>query len=170
MWSRFALLRRMTVGAIVCLGSVVQAQLVDDPDWKESEAPPPPAFSTARLVAIDMPVGLALRYNVDPDTVRLTPDGIVRYVMVATGQDGAVNAQYEAIRCATAEYKLYARSSGARWNVVRDAQWVALERTPRTLHAYLLARQSLCNSRGVTGHSSEELARRLRHPPQQSVP
>ena len=143
---------------------------MDDPDWKESEAPAPPAFSITALVPIDMPPGLSLRYAVDPQTVRLTPDGIVRYVMVAVGQDGAFNAQYEGVRCATAEYKLYARSSvQEKWNAVRNAEWMALERTPRTLHAYLLARQGLCQGRAVGGHSSQDLAYKLRHPPKQPL-
>ncbi|MDD4944117.1 MAG: CNP1-like family protein, partial [Rhodoferax sp.] len=90
-------------------GQVLAQVAALDPDWQESEAAAPPAFSAAHLVAIDMPHYVSLKFGVDPATLSITPDGIVRYVMVAQNATGSVNAMYEGIRCATGQVKTYAR-------------------------------------------------------------
>ena len=54
------------------------AQVFAEPDWQESEAPAPPAFSSKQLIAIEMPNYVALRLGLDPATLSITPDGIVR--------------------------------------------------------------------------------------------
>ena len=47
--------------ALLAFGAV--AQVVTDPDWKESEAPPPPAFNPDQLVPVDMPMLIRLVPN-----------------------------------------------------------------------------------------------------------
>jgi hypothetical protein len=64
-----------------------------DPDWRESEAPPPPALKTDGLIPLEM-VGSSLHFGVDPSSVNVGADGIVRYVVVATSSSGAVNGVY----------------------------------------------------------------------------
>ena len=54
------------------------------------------------MIQLDMPRHMAVKLGVDPETLRITPDGIVRYVMVAQSPSGTVNATYEGIRCLTA--------------------------------------------------------------------
>ncbi len=168
MWNRS--LAQAFVAGCLAVSGLAHGQLVEvDPDWKESEVPPPPPFKTQKLIPIEMPPAMSLRYGIDPDTVRMTNDGIVRYVMVATSPDGAVNANYEAIRCATAEYRNYARQSGGdKWNAEKDSQWIALERQPRTLHALLLARQGLCNGKAPAASDAASLVRRMKNPPRDS--
>ena len=39
---------------------------------------------------------------------------MVRYVVVATSDSGAVNAIYEGIRCDTGRFKVYARHNGGQ--------------------------------------------------------
>ncbi len=134
--------------SFIGLGAVAPAaaQLVDNPDWKETEAPPPPAFDPARVVEIEMPSRLTLNYGVDPDTIRITGDGIVRYVVVASNRTGAMNAFYEGVRCATAEMKTYARFTGGEWHPVENPDWQKM-RDMSSPHASELARQGLCRGR-----------------------
>ena len=110
----------MVFAALTFLGMPqVHAQLAaDDPDWKEVDAPAPPEFDLKRLVAVDVPVGGELKFGVDPATITIGKDWVVRYVLVASSRSGNFNAMYEAIRCATGEYKTYARRSGDRKSVV----------------------------------------------------
>lgn len=131
--------------ALYALG--LQAQvLVDDPDWKETEVPAPPPFNADHLIAVDMPSYVSLKLGVDPATLAITPDGIVRYVMVAVNASGSVNAMYEGIRCAKGEVKTYARitSSGA-WSVIKDPQWRDLSDNLPSKHAIAFARQGACD-------------------------
>ncbi len=132
------------LGGFLCAGAALAQVAADDPDWKESDTPPPPAFDFKRLVPFDGSVQSSLKWGFDPDTMKITGDGIVRYVVVAQSPGGATNAMYEAVRCATAQWKTYARfHKDSGWNQVSDPQWVPLRNQP-SLHALRLAQQGMC--------------------------
>jgi len=141
------------------------AQVIADPDWKESEAPPPPAFHTDKLIPIDMPKFVSLRFGVDPATLVITPDGIVRYVMVASNATGSISAIYEGIRCASGEVKTYARfNTSGHWSAVKDPQWQGLDDNLPSRHALALARQGACQGRSTPGNSVAGIVRALKSP------
>ena len=93
----------------------------------------------------------------------ITPDGIVRYVMVATNAGGSVNAMYEGIRCATGEVKTYARtnSSGA-WSYVKEPTWRNLTDNMPSKHAVALARQGACDGRAAAASSTADIVKALK--------
>jgi hypothetical protein len=147
----------------VGLASSANAALFDNPDWKESDAPPPPKFEVSRMLEVDMPRNRELRYGVDPETIRITGDGVVRYVAIATrgGYRGPVNAFYEGLRCATGEMKTYARYTGEGWHEAKDPQWQDLGST-RSTHTLALARQAMCRS-AAPRDSVDEMVRLLKN-------
>src|SRR6478752_4888555 len=123
--------------ALVLAAGAAQAQLTPDPDWKEVEAPPPAPLRLDRLIPLDIPG--ALRFSVIPDSVVLTSDRIVRYVVVATSSSGAVNAFYEGIRCSEGKGKVYARHNPASgWVPVKDGEWRSLYETASLRHSLLI--------------------------------
>ncbi len=104
--------RLAAMALLACVACGAFAQLVEqDPDWKEAQVPPPPAIRTSGLLALDMGRSTALKFGVDPASLVISKDGVVRYVMVASSASGATNAMYEGIRCATGELKTYARAT-----------------------------------------------------------
>lgn len=134
-----------------------------DPDWKESEAPPAPSFSKHQVIPIEMPQYVTLRFGVDPVTLAITPDGIVRYVMVATNDSGALSAMYEGIRCATGEVKTYAHyTSSGNWATVKDPKWQGMNDNLRSKHALAFARQAACDSRSTVTISPAEIIKALK--------
>lgn len=147
----------MTFGAL--------AQLIEvDPDWKEVAIPPPPSFSKDRLIPIEMPPYVSLRFGVDPASLSVTDDGVVRYVMVATSSSGSINAMYEGIRCATGEVKTYARyNSAGQWAAVQEPQWRSLTDNLPSRHALALARQGACEGRS-SARSVPAIVNALKHP------
>ncbi|VWX57991.1 CNP1-like family protein [Burkholderiales bacterium 8X] len=156
--------KRLVLG--LCLAGIAgtaSAQLVENLDWKETEAPPPPAFDQNRAMPIEMPPYMSLKFGVDPATIVITGDGVVRYVVVATSRaGGAVNAFYEGIRCATEEVKTYARYGGDGWQAVNDPEWKRIsDRNSR--YASALFTQALCR-----GHAPRatvgEIMRQLKNP------
>ncbi len=148
---------------LLAVGSA--AQTVVDPDWKESEAPPPPAFHSDQLIPIDMPSYVSLRLGVDPATLVITPDGIVRYVMVTRNAAGSISAMYEGIRCASGEVKTYARySSSGHWSAVKDPLWQRLNDNLPSRHAQAFAQQGACEGSSITGSSVADIVRALRSP------
>lgn len=145
--------------------SVAMPLLAADGDWQEAEAPPPPAWHKEGLIPIEMPIRTSLNFGVDPSTLTIGPDWVVRYVMVAYNPTGSVNAMYEGLRCDTGEVKTYARSSEpGHWNKVATPVWRELDVTQSaTRHALALARQGACQGHFPGGRTPAELIYRLKN-------
>ncbi len=147
--------------ALAFAAGMAQAQLsAPDPDWKEMEAPQPAPLRTDRLIRLELPES-QLRFGVDPASITLTSDGIVRYVVVATSSTGAVNGFYEGIRCSTAETRLYARyNPDSGWVPVKDAQWRPLRESRPSRHSLVIARTGACMG-GAPNQSAVQIVRDL---------
>jgi hypothetical protein len=147
--------------ALALVAGAAQAQLTTpDPDWKEIDAPAPAPLRTDRLIAIDMPES-ALRFGVDPASIAISGDGVVRYVVVATSSSGAVNAFYEGIRCSTGETKVYARHNpGSGWVPVKEGQWRSIHETRPSRHSLAIARNGVCVG-GAPNQSVRQIVRDL---------
>lgn len=142
------------------------AQLAaDDPEWKELEAPPPPAFDSSKLLIFDVSPNASMVYGVDPSTLHISSsDGLVRYVVVATSASGTRNVMYEAIRCATGEFKTYARySPEGHWNLVAHPEWRSLFGTMPSKHALRLAKAGACDN-AAPAISVDALVKQLKKP------
>jgi hypothetical protein len=146
---KFKSVSRIVCGLVICLSSAAWAQFgLDDTDWNESEAPPPPAFDIGKLVTFEVSPNSSLVYGVDPASISIsTSDGLVRYVMVASSASGARNVMYEAIRCATGEFKTYARySPEGRWSMVANPEWRSLFDNMPSKHALRFAKAGACDN------------------------
>jgi hypothetical protein len=153
-------------GLLLCLSSTAWAQFaLEDPDWKESEAPPPPAFDVGKLVTFEVSPNSSLVYGVDPASISISKsDSLVRYVMVATSASGARNVMYEAIRCATGEFKTYARySPEGRWTMDSNPEWRSLFGNLPSKHALRFAKAGACDN-AAPATSVNELVSRLKNP------
>ncbi|AYQ28413.1 MULTISPECIES: CNP1-like family protein [unclassified Polaromonas] len=137
----------------------------DDPDWKETEVPPPPAFDVSKLVVFDASPNSQLVFGVDPASIQISEkDSLVRYVMVATSASGARNVMYEAIRCATGEFKTYARASpDGKWSHVSDPKWRSMFDNMPSKHALRFAKAGACDS-AASAPSVQVLVSRLKNP------
>jgi CNP1-like family len=137
----------VVLASVFCASAALAQLAAEDPDWKESDTPAPPTFDIKRLVPFEVSIQSTLKWGFDPDTMKITGDGLVRYVVVAQSPAGATNAMYEAVRCATAEWKTYARyNKDSGWSSANDPQWLPLRNQP-SQHALKLAQQGLCNGR-----------------------
>ena len=155
---------RALVLASVAAAAAASAQVVIPDvtaDWKEADAPPPPALRTQGLIPIEV-AGASLRFGVDPASITVGKDGVVRYVVVATSSSGAVNALYEGIRCGTGEVKVYGRHTpGSGWVPAPDANWQALRSVANSRHSLAIARNGACMEQAPNG-SPVQIAQDLR--------
>lgn len=143
--------RELALAALAFAASASWAQLADpDPDWKEIEVPSPPALRTADLVYVDVAGGSELRYGVDPQSVAVGQDRVVRFVVVAQSRSGATNAMYEGLRCDRGEYRIYARSSGQAWRPV-ETEWKSIFEGVEARHVRALARAGACQGHAPNG-------------------
>ena len=142
---------------------------LDNPDkdqtqWVEDTPPAPPAYDIKRLIDVAMPPGSNVRVGIDPKTITINlASGVVRYVVVARGP-AAVNAMYEGIRCATGQFRVYARQvRGQRWEQSNDSVWHDMDDQTSTLsrHPQQLAQGGLCDGPAITA-TVEKMAQLLR--------
>jgi len=120
------------------------------PDWVEEAVGPAPAFSRTGLIPIDMPPYVSVKVGIDPDTLQVGKDSIVRYVVVMTNASGSVTAAYEGIRCLTKEVKTYARQGASgQWVNVAAPQWKGPQDNIPSRHAFVIADQGACNARAA---------------------
>ena len=141
--------------------AAAQAQVpADDPDWREADAPPPPALKLQGLIPLEIP-GSALRFGVDPASITIGDDRVVRYVVVATSTSGVVNGIYEGLRCDNGEVKVYARHNPAGgWSVVKEPKWRPVNEQRYTA---VIARGGACVGGGAN-QSAGRIVRDLRTP------
>ncbi|TCJ13460.1 hypothetical protein EZJ19_10440 [Parasulfuritortus cantonensis] len=97
--------------------------------WKEIEAQLPPLPKPAGLRELDMgPAGGGHHYFVDVPSVTAASDGVVRYTVVIRTAGGAENVNFEGMRCATGEHKIYAFGHpDGSWSRNRYAAWQPVE-------------------------------------------
>jgi hypothetical protein len=149
---------RARLGAALILSACAFSAQGSEENWTEKRVAPPASFSQERLLSLDAASGSALRYGLDPASLSLGADGVVRYVLVARSSSGALNVLFEGIRCATAEMKTFARWNNAgEWNLSPDAPWRPLLSSGSTRQGLLLARQGLCDGKTPNGNAANIL-------------
>jgi len=129
-----------------------QTRLDEVPSWVESETLLPTVLRTTGLIPVETP-GSDLRFGIDPASVTVGKDQVIRYVVVATSASGAINAMQEGVRCDTREVKTYARfHKDSGWRPVEGAAWRPLSSgVAATRHSAIIARGGLCGINEDTG-------------------
>ncbi|MGV3727374.1 MAG: CNP1-like family protein [Hydrogenophaga sp.] len=142
----------MIVLAVCSFNSQAQLRDPDSEPWREAASTPPASFKTDQLQTFDVAQGAALTYGIDPQTLSVGADGVVRYVLVAKSGSGALNVLYQGIRCETAEVKTYGRwDNQTSWNTSAKDAWQALSFRGPSRPAMMLARGGVCEGRTITG-------------------
>ncbi len=92
--------------------------------WQELQAQLPAAPKAAALIPFEVGPASPHRYFLDRTSISAGADGVVRYTVVIHTAGGAENVNYEGMRCASAEQKIYAfgRANGD-WARNRYARW-----------------------------------------------
>ncbi|HEV8520463.1 MAG TPA: CNP1-like family protein [Burkholderiales bacterium] len=130
------LLLRLLVAGCMLAPLVIAAQPrsdmedeeADKKSWRELEVKLPPYPKSANIIAFDVSAASSNRFYIDPDSISVGSDGVVRYTVVVRSQSGAENISYEGIRCETREQKYYAfgRRDGT-WANARSSEWRYIE-------------------------------------------
>jgi hypothetical protein len=131
-------------------------------EWSEGPVPDAPQLRTQGLVPIDIE-GSELHFGVDPASISVGKDGVVRFVFVATSRFGVTNAFYEGVNCSRAEYRLYARHSPAQgWRQV-ESEWKPLNEGLEGRYALRTAKAGVCTGR-VPGGTAAQIVQGLKTP------
>lgn len=136
----------------------------DDPNkpWQEIEIQLPAPPKDADLLSFYVSPTATQNYAIDPKSLTVGTDGVVRYTMVAVSQGGARNVSYEGIRCVSFEKKLYALGQpDGKWTRSRRDQWEPIVRGNANRQHAALALDYFCQGRSIAG-KGEEMIKRIR--------
>ncbi|HIP79432.1 MAG TPA: hypothetical protein EYH07_13355, partial [Kiloniellaceae bacterium] len=106
---------------------------IEEPEyWKEgaTQLPPYPPDEGLQPVEVDEPDS-QFRYFIDPGSLSIGKDEVVRYTLIIESKAGARNISYEGMRCDAHQYKTYAFGSSGRWTPLREPRWLPIRETER---------------------------------------
>jgi hypothetical protein len=98
----------------------------EERDWKETEFSLPAVPTGKGLLEFFVSSASSFKFFIDPQSLSVSTDGIVRYAMVARSAAGVETVSFEGIRCQNETYKVYAFLSGQAWKQA-DTDWRPIE-------------------------------------------
>jgi len=159
-----AMLGLASVLALTGTAALAQEKyLLDTPEWVEAETPAPPPFSADSVLPLDMPPYVTVKVGVDPQSIAVGQDGVVRYVVVMRNTSGSTSAAYEGLRCASDEVKTYARfSASGQWTLLAHPEWKGVSDNMPSHHAQVFERQAACVNHATTSEKEIIAALKVR--------
>ena len=153
-------------GLLALAGPALAGLLNGEPEggYPENPTPTAPAFDVAKAIPIALSASSSIAMGIDPATITVESDGIVRYVAIARSTAGnAVTATYEGIRCATAEVKVYARHyPDSGWRDVTEPKWQSLYDNGPMRYSMPIAKAGICRD-ASSGGSAAQIVLNLRN-------
>lgn len=128
--------------------------------WQELAWALPAAPDHKSLLSFTVIPSTAQSFHIDPTTLTVGTDGVVRYTLVAQSSAGASSISYEGIRCQSFEKKLYAfgRADGS-WSRARWDEWRPIFKSAVNRQHVALAQDYFCRDGQVAGKASEIIDR-----------
>ena len=137
-------------------------------DWQEDAVDSIPDFDLKRSIPIEINKTTQMKWFVDPETMSIGKDNVFRYVIVAKGPTGTLNAFYEGILCKKAEIKVYAKMISSNgeppfdWRIIKTPEWQSLDYQSRYSHQKALAKDFVCDG-AARPTSVTEVKRRMKN-------
>lgn len=113
--------------------------------WQEVQAQLPAYPKKEALLPFQVSPATANRYFIDPASLSVGTDGVVRYTAVVQAAGGAEDVSFEGMRCSTGERKLYAFGHADRaWSRNRYAKWEPIPMRQATSYQRVLFKHYFC--------------------------
>lgn len=137
----------------------------EERDWQEAQIKLPAFPKADALIEFFVSAASRFRFFIDPASISVGTDGVVRYTLVARSLSGAENVSYEGIRCKDGSYKVYALGQGASWSRARS-DWKRIEPHGVLRWHQALQREYFCPFKFQVSTAAEavEYLRRGGHP------
>lgn len=127
--------------------------------WDELQAQLPAYPDLTRAIAFEVPPSRPAQFFIDPKSIAIGTDGVVRYTLIAKSTSGTLNVSYEGIRCETREKKLYAfgRMEGD-WSRNRFAKWEEIPGRARDPQHNFLYSDFFCPGSSIVDSADEAIS------------
>ena len=134
--------------------------------WVELEARLPPFPKTENLIPFEVSAASSNRFYIDPQSIAVGSDGVVRYTLVIKGSGGGENISYEGIRCETQQQKYFAfgRRDGT-WSNAHSSGWRRIEYQDINRQHSVLFADYFCRDRSSPVKSPAEAIQRFKYGP-----
>lgn len=130
--------------------------------WREGQVDLPAYPEQGRLLEVHA-AGGGFPYDVyiDPSSLSLNKDGVVRYTVVVVSAEGALNISYEGMRCGKRIYRRYAYGVNDEWYQLGETAWEPVADSGPGHYRYRFYRNYLCDSQNPR-RSVEDIINRIR--------
>ena len=99
----------------------------EERSWSESNFQLPAYPKGDDLIEFYVSAATEFKFFIDRASLSISPEGVVRYTLLARSPSGAENVTYEGIRCKTGAYRIYAYGrTGGTW-APRASDWRPIE-------------------------------------------
>jgi hypothetical protein len=127
--------------------------------WDELQAQLPAYPNLAEALAFEVPPLRPAQFFIDPKSISIGADGVVRYSLIIKSGSGSLQVSYEGIRCETREKKLYAfgRKQGD-WSRNRFAKWEEIPSNTRDPQHNFLYNDFFCPEQSIVDSADEAIS------------
>jgi len=152
---------RSSILALLAFSGVAFAYDEDAQAWQESEVVFPSLPASESMMPFFVSAATSNRFLLDPASLSVGHDGVVRYVLLVETPGGASNMTYEGLRCSTREKRIYAsaRRDGS-WSPSRNEAWEKIRDIPPNRQHAALFLDYLCPG-GIIARNPDEVREAL---------
>jgi hypothetical protein len=99
------------------------------------------------------------KFFIDPVSISVGEDGVVRYTLIVKSPEGALNISFEGMRCNSHETKLYAFGHpDGTWSRNRFARWSPIRYQDRNRQHHVLYDDFFCPGGIIVGDQKEAIS------------
>lgn len=123
----------------------VYAEEPDDPATAEAVPAFPPIAEAGAMIPIYVTAATTNRFLIDPASLGVTEEGVVSYVVRVLSPSGGSTVNFEGLRCATDERRMYAFGRGdGTWGRARNGSWARVSSAGNNRYSYVLMKEYFC--------------------------
>lgn len=130
--------------------------------WQEQNVALPPYPEAARLMELDIDTGATpFRHYLDPDSLSVGEDRVVRFTTVIVSPSGVWNVTYEGLHCGERTHRRLAFGSGGQWHLLPGTDWERIGGSGTQRYRKVLYEKYICPATELT-RKPDQILRRLR--------
>jgi CNP1-like family protein len=129
----------------------VQGGVPEEEEFREANIAPPAFPQDSRLVEFTVTGRSSNRFFVDPATLTVGPDKIIRFAVVVRSASGAKTVSFSGVHCKTREWKDYAYGYDGSWRKVENPQWRPIHEKGINNYQETLFSEFFCFGGAVSG-------------------
>lgn len=121
----------------------------------------PPYPDSDKLIQVDLKLrDFPFTFWIDPASLDVDEEGVIRYTAVLRSASGAENVVYEGIRCTRRQYRRYAYGAQGRFHLVGKSQWQFLRPVSQDRYRATLIDEYFCPL--PSGDTRAQILRKLK--------